>query len=928
MTNSDKNETASRIHPAQTVNNIRNLIPLTLDTQKVQYHSWVELFQVAARAHCVLDHIDGTSPDPTIPKEKWQQLDAIVLSWIYGTISEDLLLTILKSGSTAREAWLRIKNLFHDNKSARAADLEQQFIHTKLDNFSSVSSYCQHLKMLSDQLSDVDQQVSDQRLVLQLINGLTPVFDTVGSIISQLSPLPSFDTARSIDIFPTRTISSSNRNRGRTNNKSNRNTRGSQTSRVNQSSPSGWPTSAQWPPYYWGGWALPPCPYPTTPACLPPRGSSQGLLGPAPRAPQAFFASPPDNNPELQSTALPNAFSAMTLQQPEDTWYMDTGASSHMTSNPGNLRTFFKSSNIPSVCVGDGFSIPVAGSGMSQLTSNLTLSNVLYTPQIIKNLVSVRQFTTENNVSLEFDHFGFSVKDLPTGHKILRCNSSGNLYPVHPSSKSPQSSNVSLAAISSQVWHHRLGHPGDHVLSFLRNKHFISCNKEHRSNNLCQSCQIAKSTCLTFSPSVSPTYASFDIIHSDLWTSPVLSTQGFRYYLVLLDDFTHFVWNWNAAMHEEYNALIKKCTWDLVPRPPDANIIRCMWLFKHKHNSDGSLQRYKARLVVKGKSQQVGVDCAETFSPVVKPATIQTVLSIALSHSWPIHQLDVKNAFLHGDLVETVYMHQPPGFVDPSAPKHVCLLRKSLYGLKQAPRAWYHRFSTYLAQIVFSSSKSDQSLQYLTFTRPDISYAIQQICLHMHAPREPHLQAMKRILWYISGTLDYSLHLSASSLSNLVAYSDADWGGCPDTRRSTSGYCVFLGDSLLSWSSKRQPTLSRSSAESEYRGVANAVAETSWLRNLLLEHHFPLRRATIVYCDNVSAVYLSSNPVQHQRTKHVEMDIHFVREKVALGQVRVLHVPSSSNYADIFTKGLPSSLFMDFRSNLTVRPSPVSIAGA
>ncbi|GJY81605.1 ribonuclease H-like domain-containing protein [Tanacetum coccineum] len=135
------------------------------------------------------------------------------------------------------------------------------------------------------------------------------------------------------------------------------------------------------------------------------------------------------------------------------------------------------------------------------------------------------------------------------------------------------------------------------------------------------------------------------------------------------------------------------------------------------------------------------------------------------------------------------------------------------------------------------------ALQYLTFTRPDLSYAVQQLC-------------------------------------------------CPATRRSTSGYCVFLGDNLLTWSSKRQDTLSRSSAEAEYRGVVNAVAETSCIRKLLRELHTPLFTATLVYCDNVSAVYMSANPVQHQRSKHIEIGIHFVRDNVAAGHVRVLHVPS------------------------------------
>jgi hypothetical protein len=219
------------------------------------------------------------------------------------------------------------------------------------------------------------------------------------------------------------------------------------------------------------------------------------------------------------------------------------------------------------------------------------------------------------------------------------------------------------------------------------------------------------------------------------------------------------------------------------------------------------------------------------------------------------------------------------------------------------------------------------ALQYLSFTRPDVAYAVQQVCLYMHDPREPHLNAVKRILRYLRGTLDYGLTILRSSPTSLTAYTDADWAGCPDTRKSTSGYGVFLGDNLVSWSSKRQHTVSRSSAEAEYRGVANAVTEACWLRQLLSELHRPLQRATVVYCDNISAVYLSTNPVQHQRTKHVEIDLHFVRERVAFGDVRVLHVPTSSQYADIFTKGLPSMIFTEFRSSLNVRPAPAPTAG-
>ena len=219
------------------------------------------------------------------------------------------------------------------------------------------------------------------------------------------------------------------------------------------------------------------------------------------------------------------------------------------------------------------------------------------------------------------------------------------------------------------------------------------------------------------------------------------------------------------------------------------------------------------------------------------------------------------------------------------------------------------------------------ALQYLTFMRSDISYAMQQVCLHMHNPMVDHMTTLRCILRYIQGTLDFGLHLYNSSISRLMSYTDANQGGCTDTRRSTFGYCVFLGDNLISWSSKRQPILSRSSAEAEYRGVASVVSESCWIRNLLLELHCPINRDILVYCDNVSAIYLSGNPVQHQRSKQIEVDIHFVSEKVAHGQIRVLHVPSHYQIAHIFTKWLPCILFNDFRDSLSIRQSPASTAG-
>lgn len=479
---------SSSLHPAQAISNIKNLVPLTFDLQKVQYNIWAELFQFAARAHNVMDHIDSTLPrDPNVSAAKWTQLDAIVLSWIYGTISEDILLTVIKSGSTAQEAWSRVKNLFHDNKSARAADLENQFNHCQLDQFPNATAYCQQLKSLADQLSDVDSAISDQRLVLQLINGLNRDYDTVGSIISNTSPLPTFLAARSMLLrdearqqrnsesvallSPAAALvapsshgtvpqnnnrnGNNNRNRGK-GNRNNRNNRGKGINSPHtnhqhpraQLAPQCYP---QYGPYWPPTWTAPPCPYPTTAA--PRQYNPAGLLGPPPRGPAAQSYMAPSVDYAYQSTELPNAFTTQTFQPPDQSWYMDTGASSHMATNPGKLRTLNNCSPISHVLVGNGSCIPVHGSGTTHLSHshpNLTLSNVLVTPHIIKNLVYVRKFTTDNNVSVEFDPYGFCVKDLQTGGKVMRCDSVGELYPVTTSTSLP-SVPVSLAAISPQL---------------------------------------------------------------------------------------------------------------------------------------------------------------------------------------------------------------------------------------------------------------------------------------------------------------------------------------------------------------------------------------------------------------------------------------------------------------------------------------------
>nr|GEU41280.1 ribonuclease H-like domain-containing protein [Tanacetum cinerariifolium] len=305
-------------------------------------------------------------------------------------------------------------------------------------------------------------------------------------------------------------------------------------------------------------------------------------------------------------------------------------------------------------------------------------------------------------------------------------------------------------------------------------------------------------------------------------------------------------------------------------------MVRSMWLFKHKFLADGTLSCYKARLVANDSSQQLGVNFDETFSLVVKSATIHMVLSLVVSRKWPIHQLDVKNAFLNGDLSETIYMHQPTSFVDASR------CDSSLFIYRQGSQVAY--LLLYVDDIILTASSTILLKQLIDslhheFDMTDLgalnyflgisavpnstslflSQRNSTDCLYIHDPREPHAAALKRILRYVQDTLDLGLHLYASSTTPLVGYTDADWAGCPSTS---------------------------------------------------------------------SAVYMSANPVQHQQTKQIKTDIHFVRDMVIAGQVRALHVHFRYQYADIFTKGLSSALFEEFQSSLSVRPPLTPTAGA
>jgi len=218
------------------------------------------------------------------------------------------------------------------------------------------------------------------------------------------------------------------------------------------------------------------------------------------------------------------------------------------------------------------------------------------------------------------------------------------------------------------------------------------------------------------------------------------------------------------------------------------------------------------------------------------------------------------------------------------------------------------------------------ALQYCTLTRPDIAYSVNQLCQHLHHPTSTHWVAVKRVLRFLKNSMTHGLTYHKSSLQ-LNTLCDSDWAGSRDDRRSTLGFAVYLGDCLISWSAKKQPVVSRSSTEAEYRSLAIVTAELFWLRMLLCELQIPLPIAPVVWCDNVSALALASNPVYHARTKHIEVDYHFVREKVLNKDISISFISIADQIADIFTKGLSTARFLFLQSKLTVTSSPVSLRG-
>jgi Reverse transcriptase (RNA-dependent DNA polymerase)/gag-polypeptide of LTR copia-type/Integrase core domain/GAG-pre-integrase domain/Domain of unknown function (DUF4219) len=480
---------------------------------------------------------------------------------------------------------------------------------------------------------------------------------------------------------------------------------------------------------------------------------------------------------------------------------------------------------------------------------------------------------------------------------------------------------------------------------------------------------------------------------------------------------------WEKAIRDEYNSLIKNHTWDLVRRPPRRMIVTNKFAFKHKKNEIARIVRLKARLVARGFSQIYGIDYLDTYAPVVKLASIRILLAIAAIYGLEIHQMDVVTAFLAGDLEEEIFMEQPEGFeIGSKEDDLVCRLRKSIYGLKQAPRVWNQRIRRFLKSIGFDQTYSDPcvyinsdtdviiamwvddliifgkdmasindlkaqlneeyemkdlgelnyflgiqvhrdkerkiihinqpgyirtilerydmqnskpaniplssgarlikaiitdtlvdqkeyqsivgSLMYaMLATRPDLAQLIQQISQFSQKPTKTHEKAAKQGLRYLNGTIDEGITYNGNLGIRLQCWSDANWGG-EEGRESVSGFVFTMAGGTVTYSSKKQGSVALSSTESEYMAILHALKEQIWLLRFLKEIGYDISNQNVIYCDNQSAIALAHNPEHHARTKHIDIQYHFVRNCVEDGITRLEYCPTEDMVADGLTKAL------------------------
>ncbi|KAH9670611.1 hypothetical protein KPL70_017043 [Citrus sinensis] len=416
---------------------------------------------------------------------------------------------------------------------------------------------------------------------------------------------------------------------------------------------------------------------------------------------------------------------------------------------------------------------------------------------------------------------------------------------------------------------------------------------------------------------------------------------------------------WIAAMNEEMRSLIKNHTWDLIPKLAKKKVVGCKWIYKIKEGIPGvEPLRYKVRLVAKGFTQKEGIDFNEVFSPVVRHSSLRILLALVAVNDMHLEQMDVKTAFLHSEFEEMIVMAQPRGYEDPAKADYVCHLRKSLYGLKQSPRQWYLRFDKFMAENSFQRCSYDCCVYHKDLKDGakkilgvellrDSKKGILKLSQHCYIkkvlerfkmvdskPVQTPLAAHFRLscnqcprtedekakmsttpyssaVGYLIGTADYGLIYGTKRGTevDVEGYVDADYADDLDKRRSLTCYLFTLSGCTINWKASLQSVVALSTTEAEYtvlsvRKSAEAFKEAIWLRGMVTELGFE-QRQVVVHCDSQSAICLSKNQVHHEKTKHIDIKLHFFRLEVSKGVVKLIKVHTDNNLADMLTKVVP-----------------------
>nr|GFA94304.1 zinc finger, CCHC-type [Tanacetum cinerariifolium] len=387
---------------------------------------------------------------------------------------------------------------------------------------------------------------------------------------------------------------------------------------------------------------------------------------------------------------------------------------------------------------------------------------------------------------------------------------------------------------------------------------------------------------------------------------------------------------WKEAVQSEIDSIMHNDTWELTDLPPGCKALRCKWVLESKMKVDGSIDKYKARLVIQGIRQKEGIEFFDAYAHVARISTIRLLLALAAIHDLVIHQMDVKTAFLNDDLDEEIYMKQPEGFVMLGHKSNVCKLKKSLYGLKQAPKQWHQKFDDVVLFNGFSLNQDDKCV-YRKFDASDLEEAEVILGIRIkqgnndptvkfrHNKRtlvsQPEYSRAIICLMYamISTRPDIAFavgKLSSGYPSVIEGYSDSCWINNMEDHSSTSGWIFLLGGGAISWALKKQTCITSSTMESEFVDLAIAGNEAEWLRNLIYEIPlWPKPISTIfVICDSAATLAKAYSQVYNGKSRHLGVRHSMIRELIMNGVISIEFVRTQLNLADHLTKGLARDL--------------------